>query len=71
MPKPFKELRAFAKTAVLEPGKEEVVKMHVKKEDLASYDNKALKWTVDKGNYQFMAAASSNDIKLKQNIDIE
>ncbi len=71
MEKPAKELRAFAKTSVLNPGQKELVKMHVKKSDLASYDNKTLKWTVDKGDYQFMAASSAEEVKLSETIQLQ
>lgn len=61
--KPAKELKAFAKTKSLEPGQSQVVTLKWKTMDMASFDEKASAWLLDKGNYEFMAAASSADVK--------
>ena len=37
--------------------------MKVKATDLASYDEVNSQWKVDEGDYQFLVAASSRDIK--------
>ena len=65
--KPAKELKAFAKTGLLKPGTGETLHMHISKSDLASWD--ALDgWVVESGEYRFMAAASSRDIRLTKEI---
>ena len=61
--KPVKELKAFAKTKNLKPGESETVKLEVKAADLASFDAEASAWVVAEGEYQFLVAASSQDIK--------
>ena len=61
--KPAKELKAFAKTRALNPGETETLVLKVKKEDLASFDEKSSSWIVDSGKYAFKVAASSRDIK--------
>lgn len=61
--KPSKELKAFAKTKSLNPGESQVVTLKWKTMDMASFDEKASAWSLDKGNYVFMAAASSADVK--------
>ena len=61
--KPAKELKAFAKTKNLKPGESETIKMEVKAADLASFDEAASAWVVAEGEYQFLVAASAQDIK--------
>lgn len=61
--KPLKELKAFAKTRVLQPGQAQDVTLEVAVGDLASFDERAGGWVVDKGSYRFMLAASAEDIR--------
>lgn len=61
--KPAKELKAFVKTQSLKPGESQVVTLSWNTMDMASFDEKASAWTLDKGMYEFMAAASSADVK--------
>ena len=61
--KPAKELKAFAKTKALKAGESETVTMTVKAADLASFDEEASAWVVAEGEYQFLVAASAQDIK--------
>ena len=67
--KPIKELKAFVKTPVIEPGKSATVNAELKVSDMASFVNN--KWDVTPGTYTFMAAASSRDIRLSQNMEIK
>ena len=61
--KPAKELKAFAKTKNLKPGESETVTLKVKVADLASFDEAASAWVVAEGEYQFLVAASAQDVK--------
>lgn len=61
--KPEKELRAFTKTQILEPGQKVTVRLSVSKQDLASFDEESKKWVIEKGDYVFMTGASSQDIR--------
>ena len=61
--KPVKELKAYAKTKLLKPGESETLKLTVKAADLASFDEAASAWVVAEGEYQFLVAASAQDIK--------
>lgn len=60
--KPVRELRAFAKTALLEPGQSQTLEIDVRAEDLASFDPDERAWIVDPGEYRFHVATSSRDI---------
>ena len=62
--KPVKELKAFAKTKQLKSGESETLKLTVKTEDLASFDEAASAWVVAEGEYQFLVAASVQDVKV-------
>ena len=61
--KPAKELKAFAKTKALKAGESETLTLTVKTADLASFDETASAWVVAEGEYQFLVAASAQDIK--------
>ena len=61
--KPEKELKAFAKTKLLQPGESEVVTLEWNVMDMASFNEKSSSWVLAKGNYQWLVAASSADIR--------
>ncbi len=69
--KPVKELKAYAKTALLNAGEKAVVTLTVNASDLASYDEDNSQWKVDEGEYQFLVAASSRDIKATLSAKVE
>lgn len=61
--KPAKELKAFAKTKLLQPGESEVVTLSWKLMDMASLNEKSSLWELPKGTYQWMVGASSADVR--------
>lgn len=68
--KPAKELKAFAKTAELQPGETAAVCMTFAAADLASFDEGTSAWVVTPGKYEFLIGASSRDIRHKLEADV-
>lgn len=68
MEKPARELKAFAKTPLLQPGESCTVEMFVSAESLASWDEKSSSWSVEKGRYRFIAARNAADRGLRRRI---
>ena len=69
--KPAKELKAFGKTAELQPGDSQIITFVVNNEDLASFDEAQSAWVVDAGTYNFHIGASSRDIKATLAADVK
>ena len=63
LPKPASELKAFAKTSLLPPGKSQTLTFTLTAADLASFDTAASAWLTDAGTYTAKAGASSLTIK--------
>ncbi|MDB5016980.1 MAG: hypothetical protein JWQ84_1812 [Mucilaginibacter sp.] len=61
--KPAQELKAFAKTRLLQPGESQVLTFTIRAADLASYHTDSSEWITDAGQYVIKSAASSRDIK--------
>ena len=61
--KPVKELKAFGKTRRLSPGESETLTLAFPTSELASFDENASAWVVDKGDYSFLFGSSSRDIR--------
>jgi beta-glucosidase len=61
--KPEQELKAFAKTRLLQPGEEQVLTFEIAASDLASYYTKTSEWIADTGTYTLKAGISSRDIR--------
>jgi len=70
MKKPVKELKAFAKTKLLQPGESQIIQLTVSQKDLASYDETNGKWVVESGNYHGQIGSSSRDIRQTVNFKI-
>ena len=68
MEKPARELKAFAKTPLLQPGESCTVEMFVSAESLASWDEQSSSWSVEKGRYRFIAARNAADRGLRNRI---
>lgn len=71
MPKPTKELKAFAKTKLLKADEGETLTLRVPITELASFDETDSSWKVEGGTYQFHIAANVEDIRSTLPADIE
>lgn len=61
--KPEAELRAFAKTKLLQPGESQQISFELSPADLASFNTERTAWIADAGMYTVKAGASSLDIR--------
>lgn len=59
MDKPAIELKGFAKTNLLQPGKSQTISFVISPKDLASFDTSSSSWIAEDGKYRVMIGASS------------
>jgi beta-glucosidase len=64
LPRPDKELKAFARIS-LEAGAETTVRLTLTPRDFAYYDDRVPGWVVGGGTYEILVGASSRDIRLR------
>lgn len=75
--KPYQELKGFAKSSELAPGKTETVTVKVPLESLASYDMEEAAWVIEAGDYVVRVGNNSRDtvpaaiLKIPQNVITE
>lgn len=69
--KPVHELKAFAKTRLLQPGESQRMILTVNLDDLASFDEEVNAWVTDSGKYKFVVAASSRDPRGEVMVDVK
>ena len=65
------ELGGFAKTALLEPGQSETVRIMVTEDALKSYDEQDSAWILDCGTYTVAIGASVQDIKFTDTFTVD
>jgi len=63
MEKPEYELKAFAKTGLLQPGESETMTFVIHPRDLASFDTQRTAWVAEKGEYRVIFGSSSTDVQ--------
>jgi beta-glucosidase len=61
--KPSEELKAFAKTKLLQPGEKQTLRFTINQDALSSFDTDSTSWVADAGKYTVKIGASSTDIK--------
>ena len=66
---PLKELRDFQKVQLM-PGETKNITFHLDERAFSYYDIKKNDWIIEEGNYMIMAAASSSDIRLIQELKL-
>ncbi|MFA5226562.1 MAG: beta-glucosidase [Bacteroidales bacterium] len=71
MIKPVKELRAFGKTKLLEPGESETLSFTFTARDLASFDAVRSGWVTESGSYNIYLGASSADIRRETSATVK
>lgn len=69
--KPKLELRAFAKTKLLQPAESQIVEMIFHKSDLASFDESSSSWVADAGEYIISVGTSVENIPTKAVFKLE
>ena len=68
--RPVQELKAFAKTQLLDPDKTAELTMSIPVSDLSYWNEEISDWTLERGKYTINAAASSRDIRLTCDIEL-
>jgi beta-glucosidase len=64
VPRPVKELKGFQKVN-LAPGEKTTVKLELKPEDLAFFDEHTKSWKTEPGEFKVLIGSSSRDIRLE------
>ncbi|WP_288379193.1 glycoside hydrolase family 3 N-terminal domain-containing protein [uncultured Massilia sp.] len=66
--RPVKELKGFQRIA-LQPGEQRQVSFTIDRETLSFFDRK-LAWTAEPGKFELMVGSASDDIRLRQTIEL-
>ncbi|MEO0337733.1 MAG: glycoside hydrolase family 3 N-terminal domain-containing protein [Bacteroidota bacterium] len=66
--KPLRELKAFAKTKLLQPQESETLTFLLQDMDLASFDTQQPAWIIEGGQYSIQICASSQDVRLEKKL---
>ncbi len=65
---PEKELKRFKKIKLV-PNESKVIKLNIKAEDLAFFDERQDSWIVEEGKFEILIGSSSQDIRLKETFE--
>ena len=69
--RPAQELKAFAKTPLLQPGQKTTLTLTINPGDLASYDENTHQWKNQPGTYTLLLGSSSRDIRVAETIEVQ
>ncbi len=69
LPRPPKELKAFAKVA-LQPGESQTVRFDLDPKALSFFDPRKMAWVAETGRFEIWAGSSSRDIRLKAGFEL-
>ena len=69
--RPVQELKAFAKTPILNPGEAANLSFKIPLNELTYWNEQDSKWTLEKGQYTVHASSSSRDIRLSKDFMVE
>jgi beta-glucosidase len=70
LPRPPKELKAFAKIR-LDPGETRQVNLTLEPRAFAPYDPETGTWPIDAGDYEVLVGRSAGDIRVKGTVRLE
>lgn len=70
LPKPAKELKAFVKTRLLQPGESQEVAFSLSPYDLASFDQARSAWVTEAGTCRLLIGSSSRDIRATATLTV-
>lgn len=70
VPRPLKELKAFAKVR-LAAGETKRVQLALDRRAFSYYDDKELRWTVAPGTFEILVGSSSQQIELRGNVALK
>lgn len=68
--KPEEELKAFAKTGLLQPGRSQTIRFTIDGKLLASFHTDASAWIADAGTYTVKAASNANTVLQKADFSV-
>jgi len=68
--RPLKELRTFTKTKTLKPEEAATVNFQIPVSELSYWSEEASQWRLEKGLYSIQVGASSREIRLSKEIEI-
>lgn len=69
--RPDQELKAFAKTALLDSGVTDTLKVAIPKKSLRYWNENSSQWSLEPGSYTIKVGASSRDIKKAMQADLD